>query len=59
MVLEPRLAALAPALAHFQRQTQSGHAFQVVVDLPFVEADAFERTDPCVAPAATLLSMVP
>jgi len=51
--------ALSPALAHFQRQTQSPHAFQVVVDLPFVDADPFERDDPCVVPAATLLSMLP
>jgi predicted AAA+ superfamily ATPase len=51
--------ALSPALAHFQRQTRSKHAFQVVVDLPFVDADPFERDDPCVVPAATLLSMLP
>ncbi|HEX6813875.1 MAG TPA: AAA family ATPase [Planctomycetota bacterium] len=51
--------ALSPALAHFQRQTKSRHAFQVVVDLPFVDADPFERDDPCVVPAATLLSMLP
>lgn len=51
--------ALAPALAHFQRQTKAEHAFQVVVDLPFVATDPFTRTDPCVVPAATLLSMLP
>jgi predicted AAA+ superfamily ATPase len=51
--------ALAPALVHFQRQTAAKHAFQVVVDLPFVPADPFTRTDPCVVPAATLLSMLP
>ncbi len=50
---------LAPALAHFQQQTKAKHAFQVVVDLPFVAADPFTRTDPCVVPAATLLSMLP
>ncbi|MFY9344359.1 MAG: AAA family ATPase [Planctomycetota bacterium] len=51
--------ALSPALAHFQGQTNAKHAFQVVVDLPFVNADPFERVDPCVVPAATLLSMLP
>ncbi|HEU4418232.1 MAG TPA: AAA family ATPase [Planctomycetota bacterium] len=51
--------SLSPALAHFQRQTKAKHAFQVVVDLPFVGADPFERNDPCVVPAATLLSMLP
>ena len=51
--------ALSPALAHFQAQTGARHAFQVVVDMPFVAADPFSRTDPCVVPAATLLSMLP
>jgi len=51
--------ALSPALAHFQRQTRAKHAFQVVVDQPYVDADPFERDDPCVVPAATLLSMLP
>jgi len=30
-----------------------------VVDLPFVAADPFTRSEPCVVPAATLLSMLP
>jgi uncharacterized protein len=51
--------ALSPALGHFQRQTGAQHAFQVVVDLPFVDADPFARRDPCVVPASTLLSMLP
>jgi predicted AAA+ superfamily ATPase len=51
--------ALSPALAHFQQQTKARHAFQVVVDLPFVNADPFVRSDPCVVPAATFLSMLP
>jgi len=50
---------LSPALAHFQAQTGAKHAFQVVVDQPFVSADPFQRTEPCVVPAATLLSMLP
>jgi predicted AAA+ superfamily ATPase len=51
--------SLSPALAHFQAQTGAKHAFQVVVDQPFVSADPFQRTDPCVVPAVTLLSMLP
>ncbi len=51
--------SLSPALHHFQARTGAKHAFQVVVDLPFVAADPFTRTDPCVVPAATLLSMLP
>lgn len=51
--------ALSPALAHFQKQTRAPHAFQVVLESEFVDADPFERTDPCVVPAATLLSQLP
>ena len=50
---------LSPALGHFQAQTKAKHAFQVVVDLPFEGVDPFTRRDPCVVPAATLLSMLP
>jgi predicted AAA+ superfamily ATPase len=50
---------LSPALARFQRQTGAKHAFQVVVDAPFVAADPFGRRDPCVVPARTLLSQLP
>ncbi len=51
--------ALSPALAHFQRQTQAPHAFQVVLERDFVPADPFDRRDPCVVPASTLLSQLP
>ena len=50
---------LSPSLAHFQQATKAPHAFQAVVDLPFVAADPFGREDPCVVPAITLLSMLP
>ncbi len=50
---------LSPHLAHFQRQTGARHAFQAVLDLPYVAADGFRRTDPCVVPARTLLSQLP
>lgn len=49
---------LAEALGHFQRQTRARHAFQVVIDQPFVQADCFERMDPTVVPARTLLSQL-
>lgn len=51
--------ALSPSLAWFQAATGAKHAFQVVVDLPFVAADPFTRRDPCVVPGPTLLSMLP
>lgn len=46
-----------PSAGH--RQTGAAHAFQVVVDAPFVAVDAFSRTDPCIVPARTLLSQLP
>jgi len=49
---------LSPSLAHFQRQIRARHAFQAVLELPFVDADCFTRTDPCVVPARTLLSQL-
>lgn len=49
---------LSPHLAHFQKQIGAPHAFQVVFDLPFVDADPFDRKAPCVVPARTLLSQL-
>ncbi len=46
-------------LDRFQRQIDAPHAFQAVVEMPYVDADPFSRHDPCVVPAATLLSMLP
>lgn len=50
--------ALSPALAHFQHATKAPHAFQAVMDLPFVEADCFAETAPTVVPAQTLFSQL-
>jgi hypothetical protein len=50
--------ALSPALRHFQDCTRARHAFQVVLDAPFSAMDCFERTDPVVVPARTLLSQL-
>lgn len=49
---------LSDALRYFQRETRAAHAFQVVIDLPYVNADAFSRTDPTLVPALTLLSQL-
>lgn len=50
---------LSPALAHFQAQTRAPYAFQVVVDAPYVEADAFGAPrGPVIVPARTLLSQL-
>jgi predicted AAA+ superfamily ATPase len=49
---------LSEALGYFQAQTRARHAFQVVLDRPFLNADCFERTDPTVVPARTFLSQL-
>ena len=36
------------SLEYFQVHTRARHAFQVVMDRPFVAADCFTRTDPVV-----------
>ena len=48
-----------PALRYFQDCTRAPHAFQVILDGPFSLADCFERTEPAVVSARTLLSQLP
>lgn len=50
--------ALSPALHLFQRQTGAQHAFQVALDLPYVERDCFDYRQPIIVPAQTLLSQL-
>ena len=49
---------LSDALGYFQTQTKARNAFQVVMELPFVKADCFERSEPTIVPARTLLSQL-
>ena len=49
---------LSPSLGRFQRVTGAKHAFQVVFDEPYVDADCFSRTDPVAVPAKTFLSQL-
>jgi hypothetical protein len=51
--------SLSPTLAYFQQATGAEHAFQAVINLPFVAADCFTKSTPIVVPAATLLSQLP
>jgi hypothetical protein len=51
-------APLNPALPHFQRQTGAAHAFQAVLEIPYVDSDCFDRRDPVVVPARTLLAQL-
>ncbi|OAM91517.1 hypothetical protein AW736_02785 [Termitidicoccus mucosus] len=50
--------SLSPALAHFQNETGAAHAFQAVLDMPFVKADCFKTDTPTVVPAKTLFSQL-
>lgn len=49
---------LSPALGHFQKATKAPHAFQVVMNLPYVAADCFVKHDPVVVPAKTFFSQL-
>jgi predicted AAA+ superfamily ATPase len=49
---------LSDSLAYFKQETKAKHAFQAVLEIPFVAVDCFSRTDPVVVPARTLLSQL-
>lgn len=51
-------AALSDSLRYFQQQTQAPHAFQVAMDMAFVERDCFEHHEPIIVPAKTLLAQL-
>ena len=48
----------SPSLRHFQSATRAPYAFQAVLDLPYVQADAFSAPGLSVVPAKTLLSQL-
>ncbi len=50
--------SLNPALDYYQKATGAKHAFQIAMDLPFVERDCFGVKTPVRVPAATLLSQL-
>ena len=50
--------SLSPALAHFQGRTGARHAFQVVFDVGFEQADCFAEERPAIVPARTFLSQL-
>ncbi len=49
---------LSRNLVYFQKRIGVRHAFQVVMDTDFVDADPFEITEPVRVPALTLLSQL-
>jgi predicted AAA+ superfamily ATPase len=52
-------ASLSPALRVFQNQVKAPFAFQVVLDMDYVDADCFAKPQgPIVVPARTFLSQL-
>ncbi|MFQ5704929.1 MAG: ATP-binding protein [Gemmatimonadales bacterium] len=49
---------LSPELGRFQQQTGASHAFQLTLDLEYVDRDCFEYHEPLIVPARTLLSQL-
>lgn len=56
--VKTRDSKLSDALGYFQKATKAPHAFQAVMELPYVSADCFARHEPTVVPARTLLSQL-
>ena len=49
---------VSASLEHYQRATGARHAFQIVFEESFVDADCFARTTPVVVPARTFFSQL-
>lgn len=50
---------ISPALYDFQKKTGAKHAFQVILNMPYISQDCFSMTKPVIVPARTLLSQLP
>jgi uncharacterized protein len=53
-----RNGSLSDSLGYFQKAIRAKHAFDVVIDLPYVQSDCFSQTEPTVVPARTLPSQL-
>jgi predicted AAA+ superfamily ATPase len=49
---------ISPNLNEFQKQSGAAHAFQVIIDMPYVDRNCFEYTKPIIVPAKTFLSQL-
>lgn len=49
---------ISPSLAEFQQQSGAEHAFQVVINMPYVNRDCFAENSPVIVPAKTFLSQL-
>jgi uncharacterized protein len=50
--------SISSSLKYFQKATNCKHAFQVVIDLPYVDKSCFNITKPIIVPAKTFLSQL-
>ena len=49
---------ISPHLEHFQSQIKVPHAFQVALNMAYVDKDCFEINTPFIVPAMTFLSQL-
>jgi hypothetical protein len=49
---------ISNSLVHFQKQLKCPHAFQVVLNLDYVDQDCFKYNTPIIVPASTFLSQL-
>ncbi len=49
---------ISPHLIEFQKQTGAEHAFQVVIQAPYIHKSCFESNAPIIVPAKTFLSQL-
>jgi hypothetical protein len=50
--------SLSKALKYFKEKLNIPHAFQVVFDMDYIDADCFENNKPVIVPALTFLSQL-
>jgi hypothetical protein len=51
-------SGISEPLRYFHEMLKAPHAFQVVLDLPYENADCFTRNKPIIVPARTFLSQL-
>lgn len=49
---------ISPHLYEFQKESGAQHAFQVIIDMPYVDQDCFAISHPIIVPAKTFLSQL-
>lgn len=50
--------SISKNLYYYQKSTNAKHAFQVVIDMEYIDADCFKTCDPIIVPARTFLSQL-